>query len=101
MVATGASVNVAQELAPHSTSRLTVDRYAHTRLHDLQGALDAMPSHIGNAASEAQAMKAMGTDDQSQYHPTTTDANSPPVLAKVVAMACDDGAGDADHQKDG
>jgi len=40
----GASVKVAQELARHSTPTLTIGRYAHTRLHDLKGALDALPS---------------------------------------------------------
>jgi integrase len=35
IVSGGASVKVAQELARHSTGMLTVDRYAHTRLHDL------------------------------------------------------------------
>jgi len=44
IVAGGASVKVAQELARHSTSRLTVDRYAHTRLNDLQNALSTLPN---------------------------------------------------------
>ncbi len=43
IVATGASVKTCQELARHSTPTLTIGRYAHARLHDLQGALDAMP----------------------------------------------------------
>ncbi len=39
----GASVKVAQESARHSTPTLTIGRYSHTRLHDLTGALDALP----------------------------------------------------------
>jgi len=35
----GVSVKAAQDLARHSTSTLRIDRYAHTRLYDVQGAL--------------------------------------------------------------
>jgi hypothetical protein len=44
LVASGASVKTAQELARHSTPVLTIGRYSHTRLHDLTGALDALPN---------------------------------------------------------
>ena len=44
IVAGGASVKTAQELARHSSPTLTIGRYSHARLHDLQGALDALPS---------------------------------------------------------
>ena len=37
IVANGASVKTAQELARHSTPALTIGRYSHTRLHDLRG----------------------------------------------------------------
>jgi integrase len=40
IVAGGASVRTAQELARHSDPALTIGRYSHARLHDLQGALD-------------------------------------------------------------
>ena len=43
IVAGGASVKTAQELARHSTPMLTIGRYSHARLHDLHGALDALP----------------------------------------------------------
>jgi hypothetical protein len=43
IVAGGASVKTCQELARHSTPVLTIGRYSHTRLHDLTGALDALP----------------------------------------------------------
>jgi len=44
IVAGGASVKTAQELARHSTPTLTIGRYSHTRSHDLAAALDALPS---------------------------------------------------------
>ena len=43
IVAGNASIKVAQELARHSTSRLTVDRYCHTTTHEVVDALDALP----------------------------------------------------------
>ena len=60
----GASVKVAQELARHSTPTLTIGRYAHTRLHDLEGALATLPSLVATAAEPVEALQATGTDDQ-------------------------------------
>ena len=62
IVAGGASIKVAQDLARHSTCRLTVDRYAHTRLHDLQGALDSLPP-LDTSNAESRELRATGTDD--------------------------------------
>jgi site-specific recombinase XerD len=65
IVAGGASVKTAQELARHSDPRLTIGRYSHARLHDLRGALDALPSTTPSEShSQPQAMRATGTDDQ-------------------------------------
>ncbi len=44
IVAGNASIKVAQELARHSTSRLTVDRYSHTTTREVVDALDALPA---------------------------------------------------------
>jgi hypothetical protein len=64
IVAGGASVKVAQELARHSTPNLTIGRYSHTRLHDLETALDSLPSFTGPETGEDQAaLQATGTDD--------------------------------------
>ena len=63
IVAGNASVKVAQELARHSTSRLTVDRYAHARLHDVASALDALPAVVGGDPSMPATLEATGTDD--------------------------------------
>ena len=69
IVAGGASVKVAQELARHSTSRLTVDRYAHARLHDLQGAVDSLPGYEQppGVEPENEALRATGTDGTKTY----------------------------------
>ena len=40
-----------QELAHHSTPTLTIGRYAHTRFHDLEGALEALPSLSATAGN--------------------------------------------------
>jgi integrase len=44
VVESGASPRLAQELARHSTPVLTIGRYAHTKLHSVRAALDALPS---------------------------------------------------------
>ena len=63
LVAGGASVKTAQELARHSTPNLTIGRYSHTRLHDIQGALDALPDlRPQDAGKEEQVAAATGTD---------------------------------------
>ena len=67
VVAGGASVKTAQELARHSTPVLTIGRYSHARLHDLQGALESLPDLTGNPdpASEGnrEVLHATGTGD--------------------------------------
>ena len=70
----GASVKVAQELARHSTPTLTIGRYTHTRLHDLQGALDALPTTntTFDNESERQVLRASGTDAATPRPPTVT-----------------------------
>ncbi len=75
IVAGGASVKTAQELARHSDPALTIGRYshtrrhdlqdAHTRRHDLQDALDGLPA-LGPVnrpmESERVTVKAQGGD---------------------------------------
>ena len=69
IVAGGASVKTAQVLARHSTSRLTVDRYAHARFHDLQGAVDSLPGYEQppGVQPENEALRATGTDGTKTY----------------------------------
>ncbi len=62
VVNSGASVKVAQELARHSTPTLTIGRYAHARLHDLKGALSALPgSSHPKGEPQREAARATGT----------------------------------------
>jgi hypothetical protein len=69
IVAGGASVKTAQELARHADPALTIGRYSHTRLYyDLQAALDALPSLTHEAPAgqaERAALRATGTDGAS------------------------------------
>ncbi len=60
LVNSGVSVKVAQELARHSTSTLTIDRYTHARLVDLRSALPGVtPKPVD--APQGAAMAATGT----------------------------------------
>ena len=65
IVAGGANMSAAQELSRHSDPRLTIGRYSHARLHDITGALDALPDAKPTAGTpERQVLQATGTDDQ-------------------------------------
>jgi len=68
VVESGASVKVCQELARHSTPVLTLGRYAHTRMHDLRGALPKLPTG-DNSQPQTMMLRATGTDD---YTPNQT-----------------------------
>ena len=57
IVAGGASVKTAQELARHSDPALTIGRYSHARRHDLQDALDGLPA-LGAVDAEVKAERA-------------------------------------------
>ena len=66
IVAGGASVKTAQELARHSTPALTTGRYSHARLHDLTGALEALPNLTpdgGHGKTSVCELRKTGTDD--------------------------------------
>jgi len=97
IVAGGSSVKVAQELARHSTSRLTIDRYAHANLHDVTAALDALPETRVHKPS-VEVLSATGTDDphggaqrQAQRAPRET--------GRKGAKACDERADPVAHKK--
>jgi len=73
----GASVKVAQELARHSTPTLTIGRYAHVRMHDLSGALDALPSLTPAGTEAARATGTYGAPTppvKAQHRRNTSDA---------------------------
>ena len=60
LVASGANIKVAQELARHSSPTLTLGRYAHVQLVDQTRALDALPS-IDAPRANVAALAATGT----------------------------------------
>ena len=63
LVNSGASVKTCQTLARHSTPVLTIGVYAKTSLHDLTGAVEALPDLTpSEPASERGYMQATGTD---------------------------------------
>jgi integrase len=61
LVLSGVPAKVAQELARHSTPQLTLNRYAHVRVHDLARGLDALPAAVPVQA-EPVAVVSTGTD---------------------------------------
>jgi len=61
LAAGGVHPKLAQQLARHSTITLTMDRYSHVGLLDMNTALDSLPSIT---TPEAQTMRATGTTDQ-------------------------------------
>jgi hypothetical protein len=63
IVSGGANVKTAQELARHSTPKLTFDVYAHARLHDVVGAVERLPDPF-QAPPRMEAARATGTDGQ-------------------------------------
>ncbi len=61
LAACGIHPKLAQQLARHSTIALTMDRYTHLGLIDMNSALELLPNI---AAPDSQAMRATGTTDQ-------------------------------------
>ncbi len=82
LVNSGASVKACQTLARHSTPVLTIGVYAKTSLHDLTGAVEALPDLTpSEPAREREFMQATGTDGQhirerfADYLPNEGDGN--------------------------
>jgi hypothetical protein len=55
--------NVAQELTRHSDPKLTLNVYTASGIHDLSGALDALPD-FGPRPRQAEPLRAVGADDR-------------------------------------
>jgi len=83
LVASGAGLKVAQELARHSTPTLTLGRYAHVQLVDQTRALDALPAIEAPRANVA-ALAATGTEDATAG---TKDAASDPTEGRQARSA--------------
>ncbi len=63
LVASGASVKVCQTLARHSTPSLTIGIYAKASVHDLAGAVEALPDLTApTPRSESSSLARTGTD---------------------------------------
>lgn len=75
LVSSGASVKTCQVLARHSDPALTIGIYAKASLHDINGAVGALPD-LTTSNPVAEAMKATGTDGQtcSQVYDATHSA---------------------------
>ena len=89
LVKSGVSVKVAQELARHSTPTLTLGVYTKLGVHDLTGALGALPDLAPTPALEPQrvAMRATGTD-----HGRAEQAEQSPAVATVALANSDAGS---------
>ena len=78
----GIDLRTLQELAGHSTSKLT-ERYSHRRLYDLQGAVDKLPRMLPDEApAPGLALPATGTDG-------AASALQPPVAYTPLTHAPD------------
>jgi hypothetical protein len=62
LVRAGVKPKEAQALARHSTITLTMDRYAHTGLHDVAAAVGALPALPSRGEAARQLLPATGTD---------------------------------------
>ncbi len=72
----GIDLRTLQELAGHSSSRLT-ERYSHRRLYDLQGAVEKLPSFLPDEGpSAAQTLRATGTEGTFSCSPVAHAADS-------------------------
>jgi integrase len=69
LVASGASVKTCQTLARHSTPNLTIGVYAKTTLHDVKGAVEALPDPT-RPNPRSESLRMTGTDRVSTPHAT-------------------------------
>ena len=79
----GIDLRTLQELAGHSTSRLT-ERYSHRRLYDLHGAVDKLPSFLPEDKPQVpEALRATGTEGSFSCSPVaqTDDSARDSVIA--------------------
>jgi len=97
LVAGGTNVKVAQELARHSTSRLTVDRYAHVQADGVAAALESLPSTVMFEQPEPLVRECDDSDAQRQAQRAAV------CLSQNGAIGCDEegsSEGDSESHKD-
>ncbi len=71
LVSSGASVKTCQTLARHSTPSLTIGVYAKASLHDIAGAVEALPDLGVTRHPTSEAAAATGTDGR--FVPSATE----------------------------
>ncbi|MFM9963595.1 MAG: tyrosine-type recombinase/integrase [Planctomycetaceae bacterium] len=79
LAAGGVHPKLAQQLARHSTITLTMDRYTHLGLIDMNSALESLPTI---AAPESQAMRATGTTDDAADFSCTKSCTRPTEISR-------------------
>lgn len=89
LASSGAHTKLAKELARNSTITLTMDRYSHVGLFDMNAALQAMPGMSETVAIVGHQLRATGTES-TLVAPKTAQLRSshwfqPPLAARTTA----------------
>lgn len=74
-----ATGGVHPKLARHSTITLTMDRYSHVGLLDMNSALESLPNIV---SPESQTMRATGTTDDAADFSCTKSCNAPAEISR-------------------
>ena len=79
LAACGIHPKLAQQLARHSTIALTMDRYTHLGLIDMNSALESLPNI---AAPDSRTMRATGTTDDTADFSCTKSCTRPAEISR-------------------
>jgi hypothetical protein len=82
LVSSGASVKTCQTLARHSTPSLTIGVYAKASLHDISGAVEALPD-LTTRARQPKALRKTGTDGAATESATELPIEQPAETPQV------------------
>ena len=86
LAACGIHPKLAQQLARHSTIALTMDRYTHLGLIDMNSALESLPNII---SPESQVMRATGTTDEASDFGCTNGCTRPAEITPFQPLSTD------------
>jgi integrase len=88
----GASPKVMQKLARHSTVELTLGRYTHVNLHDLNAAVEALPplQQPADIQVEPVSLKATGTTDAGASIPSDSAVDGSVLPSGLPARTASD-----------
>jgi hypothetical protein len=87
LVSSGASVKTCQTLARHSTPSLTIGVYAKASLHDISGAVEALPD-LTPARPQPETLRTTGTDPIATKNATMPiDSHSSDTTQVVMGFA--------------